>query len=85
MLTIRQSFFIDAMRRGHCLYEGANKANTKLGCGLYYLEYSGQLPAYDPMTQREVEELIRLRLIVPKWADKPDVHYFRAAEGKFEP
>lgn len=82
-LNDRQAFAIDSMRFSHRsqhLYEGA-AAGGKAGCGLYWLEFSGDLKPYKPLTQADVEDLLRKGLLAPRWDDKPELHYYRYRGG----
>lgn len=56
------------------LYETADPRNTKVGSGEFMVTYSdGKSPK---LTQSEVGELLRCRLIEHKWPDKPHLQCF---------
>lgn len=82
-LNHRQLFAINTMRFSHrsqYLYEGV-AAGHKYGCGLYWLEYSGDLKPYTPLTQADVDDLLQQGLLAPRWDDKPELHYYRYRAG----
>jgi len=62
-------------RRGRMLYEGANAVGG--GSGFHYLDYSADLPKYDPLTTAEVDDMVRKGLIEPRWPKEPEVRYFQ--------